>query len=782
MSPMPPHQPDVIDAAPDNRYEGFSLRSVCWGYREVFARTIEGLFDQGWIGPDRRAVTKRFFSLLQHADRQCFDHVLKEFLGAVNPTTRWLLDLPGIFVDVVDLGQDLAQCRLHYGMTFFRTLGAGGFGDRPEQLRNLVAHVRRLWAIDVELAVAFLKGYRRLIDSLRPEEIPLYVQVGLDVFGRDRKKGLAFMETRLKTSETYIRHISRECRLGDVHGVMTRLLRALTGLDVDVCELGRLDADDLIERGSSVVCLGGSLYVPARVRHFDETRRNRTWYLLTALATAGMLVEDGFSRVHGQKGMRSCRDLVGAETLRLNLFQVTEFVRVLRRMRRRWPGARRLLSFALEEEFRQQPPRTGAERLFHDAVGTDDAPPGAVERLRRLAEASVNCYDTARLLDDELLALASRAYPGLDRDLLRPFAFLPDPMFPGHLSGPQGGATIADLRRAAERRDRPKDQAPAKPAIDRVADGAGQAAADSQADEADGARACYVYDEWSQEENDYYRNHCFVYESQATSSSDAPLPTDIAEQARRVGRVFERLRPDLARREKYLHEGERVNVDLLVEYLVHRRRQPAPKVRFYEKPRINRRDLAALILLDISGSTAEEVADGRPIIEIEKHAALILGQGLASLGDRFEICGFHSNGPEKCVFVVYKDLDDSWDRQAMARVLAARPLNCTRIGPALRHAGFRLARVDAKQRLILLVTDGRPMDDRYDPNTRYAQYDVRMACQENARQSIHTFGISTEANTLSDMEIMFPRRRFVILPDLRRLPSVLPKLYTNLTT
>ena len=59
--------------------------------------------------------------------------------------------------------------------------------------------------------------------------------------------------------------------------------------------------------------------------------------------------------------------------------------------------------------------------------------------------------------------------------------------------------------------------------------------------------------------------------------------------------------------------------------------------------------------------------------------------------------------------------------------------------------------------------------------------DVRMACEEIARQGIHTFAISTEENSLADMEIMFPRRRFMILADIRRLPAILSRLYIRLT-
>ncbi len=73
------------------------------------------------------------------------------------------------------------------------------------------------------------------------------------------------------------------------------------------------------------------------------------------------------------------------------------------------------------------------------------------------------------------------------------------------------------------------------------------------------------------------------------------------------------------------------------------------------------------------------------------------------------------------------------------------------------------------------------MDSGYDPATRYAQYDIRMACEENRRQAIHTLGISTEENSRADMQIMFSGGRFAILPDLYALPRVLPNLYIKLT-
>ncbi len=755
------------------RVGGFDLQSVCWGYRELFGQTIERLLAEGAIGQARPEVTAKFFEMLQAADQHCFDHVLKEFLAALNPRTRWLLDLPGIFADVVELGRELAASKLYYGVRFFEALGQGGFGETPEQVRSLLRHLRRLRAIDEDLAVAFLKGYRRLIDRLAADEVPRYIEAGVQSFARNRRAGLAFMEGTLKSSEAYIVSITRECRLQDVAGAMAALLRAVAGCDIEVDDLSRLDADTLIERGSTVVCLYRWLYVPARVRHFDRADLNRKWYLLTALTAGAMVAENSFPGIHGHAEYATCRSVVGDSVLRLNLFQIAEYARVLRRMRRRWPGARRLLAWGLREEFRHTPPATAAERLLLDLLLAEERP-AAAEVLRAAAEASVNLFDTAGRLTGDLPARLAAAYPGLDAEPLRTFAFLPDFLFPGGVSAPPRDGLIADLKRAAGAAAEDDAGEDARAATDGEGEG-------DEAEAAEGISAAYVYDEWSQDENDYYRDYCLLHERAALPAPGAQVPGDISEEARRVSRVFERFRPDLVRRQKYLQDGDAINPDLLLQYLVMRRREPSPRVNFYEKTVINRRDLAVVILMDASGSTGERVGERSRIIDVEKHAALILGQGLAALDDRFCICGFCSNGRENCLFHVYKDFHDAWDQQAMARVLAAYPSNSTRIGPALRHAGYRLGRLEARQRLIILITDGRPMDSGYDPNTRYAQHDVRMACEENARRSVHTFGISTDENSQADMEIMFPQRRFAILPDIRRLPRVLPQLYVQLT-
>ncbi|NBB95970.1 MAG: VWA domain-containing protein [Planctomycetes bacterium] len=760
-------------AEESGRYHGFSLRDVTWGYRDVFAQAIEDLFAEGRLGPQQQAVTGKFFELLRQADQSCFDHVLCQFLRALNPANRWIMDLPSLFAEVVDLGGSLAESKLYHGTRFFETLARGGLGETPQQMRDGLGWVRRLRDTDEEPAMAFLAGYAEICRRLRPPELQRYVDVAMQVYHRDAEKGCAFLRGELASCERYILAITQECRLADVTDRLAAMLKALTGEDIDIGDLSGLDSDELLHRGSRTLTIPQHLYLPIRVRSFETAAENRRWFLLCGLASASMLTERSFPIVHGHTECPTCRALAGQGPARVNLFQIVEFIRVLRAARRRWPGARRLIDWGIANELGSVQAGS-AEHCLADALDeTADAP--VLRVLHDAADACVNCFDTARRLNAPWVAEVLAAYPGVADRELRPLGFLSDFLFPVELSTPPDDQLVADLKDAARRAGEADDQP-------QEANGQDDASGtEGETDGEPGHPAAYIYDEWDVSQNDYRRDWCHVHVRQPEPAGAAVPRGEWLDQAARVRAVFERLKPDLARREKHLAEGDAINIDLLVSHLVDQTLEASPPGRFYEKPLINHRDLAVVILLDASGSTGEQADRQAKVLDVEKQAAVILGEGLAALDDRFAVCGFSSAGRECCEFMPLKDFDERWSAEAVGRLMAVTPRSSTRIGPALRHAGWLLGRQPSRQRLIVLVTDGKPMDQGYDPKTGYAQHDVRMACEENARRDVHTFAITTEANSLADVETMFPRRRFVILPDITRLPRVLPQLYLRLT-
>ena len=774
MTPEPPADQPAHE-------HGFSLRSVTWGYRDIFRETIEELYREGHLGRHRQQVTESFFNLLKQSDQSCYDHVLRQFLGALSPRNRWIMDLPGIFTDLVDLGATLADEKLYYGIRFFEAIADNRLGDSPEQLRNALTWMRQLWQSDHELAMAFLAGYDRLRNRLQPGEIEQYLDVARAIHHRSPESGYGFLRGELKTSETYIRSITRECRLADIDESLRTLLHALTGIDWEVTDLGQLDSDEVIERGSSTVAVTGHLYVSARCRHFDTSQANRNWYRLCAIAAAVAMLENSFAVIHGHGDYPTARKLSGEAPWRVNLFCNLEYARILRAAKRRWPGARRLIDWGLGQHA-EMLETTGPHQLLLDAMeDAKDSP--ALDTFRTTCDRTCSCFESADALNGMWTRDVLAAYPSLLADRFEPVAFLSDFLFPMGFAPGARDSLMADLKDASRAKSEPED-GEQQATVSTETDATGESA-DEDEPGTDAAPAAYLYDEWDFTQNDYRPAWCHVHPHRVEPAPHAHPKKGWMEQARKVRRIFEQLKPELARREKYLPEGDQINTDQLVTYLVDRRREPSPRVRFYEKPRIQHRDLAVLLLLDVSGSTGESLegdsgSDGGKVLDVEKQAAVILGQGLSSLGDRFAVCGFSSNGPQQCDFLTFKSFDDHWN-DAIPRILAAWPRSSTRIGPALRHAGWLLRQEPHRQRLIILVTDGKPQDQGYDPNTRYAQHDVRMACEENARRDVHTFGISTEENSQADMEIMFPHRRFVILPAIARLPRMLPELYLRLT-
>ena len=784
----------------------FSLSSVGWGYRDIFTKTIERLFAEGYLGPEREEITRQIFSLLKCSEENLYDHVLKEFLDSLTGESAWIFDLPAIFGEIIRTGSTFSQAKMFYGIEFYRILKDGGFGDSPERVQFLLSWIKKLAKIDIELAFSFLKGYQMLLSRMQLSEIVRYIEKGIDTFRDSTRNGLRFMEGKLAVSEEAIVDLTRETRLEDVSESMERLVKMLTGRNIPLEP--HSDGGNLESKSSSFICLHRWIFLPERIRRFSHQNENKKRYVLIIVVASALYRCMSFPNLHGQAGFSTIGDLpgIGPGFANRNILAIAEYARAVTYIVRQWPGATQLIQKAVEDELYPPSGTAGPEALLYTLLTAvlsvhDDGCEKSARRLATLAGESVDIlqnWNNLTIDSGSLLSDLIRKYPGLSERALPAVSFLPDFFYPVETG--EAGSSMSD--QSVESTDTMAgDAAVGDTAIGDAALGDTEAAElllrqcgdetqpqGDEVDEDDLQRPhplfCYdewSSDEWSSDEGGYLRKHCSLYEEKPDSEDSWQMPAVSFEQVDQVRRVFEALRPAASNKVKKLSDGDVINYDLLAQYLIDSRVDPAPKIDFYERFIIDRRDLSVTVLLDISGSTDEET-EGQKILDIEKHAALILGQGLTSLGDRFSVCGFSSNGRMNCGYCVYKDFDEEWDQNSLGRLYAAVPSSSTRIGVALRHAGYRLGRESTRRRLIMLITDGRPMDQGYDPETRYAQHDVRMACEENRRVGIQTFCVSTMENSRVDMEIMFPEKRFVILKNIAELPRVLPRLYIRLTT
>ena len=138
---------------------------------------------------------------------------------------------------------------------------------------------------------------------------------------------------------------------------------------------------------------------------------------------------------------------------------------------------------------------------------------------------------------------------------------------------------------------------------------------------------------------------------------EVPLPSDegaffsrtvtrYADLIPDIKREFQHLRPRMYRHVKGLEDGEDVDLNAVVNARVDRHIGLSPSTKLYMARQLVERDVAVLFLVDVSASTAAQLAHSqeRQVLDLMKEAMVLLSVALEELGDAYAIYGFSSNG------------------------------------------------------------------------------------------------------------------------------------------
>jgi nitric oxide reductase NorD protein len=273
--------------------------------------------------------------------------------------------------------------------------------------------------------------------------------------------------------------------------------------------------------------------------------------------------------------------------------------------------------------------------------------------------------------------------------------------------GPLGAATSATTRWA--RRE-------ALPATGAAGTLAGMAAAE---------RHGKTYPEWDVNRGRYRLDWCTVNEIDPRAENGAPL---VVPDGRALRRPLARLGLGLDRCHRRL-QGDDVDIDAAVEARVDALAGTLRDDAGYIESLRRRRDLAVLLLLDISGSSAESASEGKTVHEQQRAAAAMLARALHRLGDRVALYGFYSQGRSAVRLVRVKSFDDDLDTLVMRRLGGLVPGGYTRLGAAIRHGAFMVEdRGGTPRRLLVVLSDGLAYDHGYEG--RYGEADSRRALAE----------------------------------------------------
>ena len=303
----------------------------------------------------------------------------------------------------------------------------------------------------------------------------------------------------------------------------------------------------------------------------------------------------------------------------------------------------------------------------------------------------------------------------------------------------------------------------------------------------------FNYDEWDRELVDHRVGWTRVIEKKVKRGS-RNFVDDTRERYKGVvssiRHQFQLMKPENLTRITNELDGEDFDLNAVVDFFIDRRADGQQSERIYTKRLRRRRDVAVSFLLDQSSSTARTIGrhplqpythPGRRIIEIEKEGLVLMSEALEAVGDVYAINGFTSEGRRNVKFYVLKDFQEHYSDEVMRRIGGITYQNNTRLGAAIRHAAAKLEKQEARTRLLIVLSDGRPYDHDYG-DARYAREDTREALIDAKSRGITPFCITIDRESESELRDLYGEIGYTIIDDVMSLPERLPGIYRRLTT
>ncbi len=287
-------------------------------------------------------------------------------------------------------------------------------------------------------------------------------------------------------------------------------------------------------------------------------------------------------------------------------------------------------------------------------------------------------------------------------------------------------------------------------------------------------------DEWDYRQQHLQKDHCRL---QLMTSRHAPameLPTRLRPQAHKIRRQFEALRPErhwVSRQ----NEGSELDLENYINFLTDRKHGHVNSdTPVYRDVRNLSRNLSCLLLADLSLSTDAHINNNARVIDVIRDSLYLFAEALTATGDRFALHGFSSRNRNHVRFYNIKAFNDNYDNDIRGHIDAIRPGYYTRMGAAIRYATALLAKENSSQKLLLILTDGKPNDlDKYEG--RYGIEDTRMAVLEAEKLGLRPFCVTIDEKAEDYLPYLFGSRSYVLIRKAEELPRKLPLLYLRLT-
>lgn len=298
-----------------------------------------------------------------------------------------------------------------------------------------------------------------------------------------------------------------------------------------------------------------------------------------------------------------------------------------------------------------------------------------------------------------------------------------------------------------------------------------------------GGADVFRYPEWDCTQNDYLVDHTRLTEKESSGHENGFYPQALQRHQGLVNKIktaFELLKPEGIQILRQWIEGDDFDYRAMLDFALDRKAGIMPSDRLYIKRMKSARDVAVMLLVDLSKSTSNPVlGSADTVLDVEKEAIVLFCEALEVVGDTYAISGFSGTGRLGVDYYSLKKFPEPMGPAVKARINAMAPQRNTRMGAAIRHAVRHFGRIDAAIILLIVLGDGFPNDSGY--KKRYAIEDTRKAIYEARSRNIFTHGITVNIRTTNAMDDLFGPVHHTAISDVRELPDKLWRIYSALT-
>jgi hypothetical protein len=289
--------------------------------------------------------------------------------------------------------------------------------------------------------------------------------------------------------------------------------------------------------------------------------------------------------------------------------------------------------------------------------------------------------------------------------------------------------------------------------------------------------------EWDCRLGDYINNHVRILDKFIDEKKGEFYQQTLTRHQGLVNRIryaFELLKPEGLKILKPWVEGDDFDYRAMLDFAIDKKAGWLPSDRLYIKRLKQQRDVAVLLLVDLSKSTSNWVfGSNQTVLDVEKEAIILFCEALEVLGDKLAIAGFSGTGRLGVDYYRIKDFSEPLNDQVKWRINAMSPQRNTRMGAAIRHGLTELKKVEAMVRLLILLGDGFPNDLDYKRD--YAIEDTRKAASEAFAENIAFKAITVNIAADSRLDDLYGDVHHTLISEIRELPDKLLSIYSALT-